>query len=163
MSQTAVLISAAAAIAATPIAAGTDRVFHHDLTTTASPAAIWRMWMDVSDWGRWDLGLRSASSAAPLKAGVMGRLLPLSGPASNFAVTEFVPGITYAFATSLPLATLTVRRTIVAISPQTVIRHDVAFSGPLAGFWAARLGPGFRAALPPTMQRLAGIAEAGDL
>lgn len=156
MPQTAALLSAAAA----PLAAGTNRAFHYEVATSASPAAVWRLWMDVPGWGRWDRGLKSATSSGPIKAGATGKIVPLSGPSSNFKVTDFAPGTAYAFATSLPLATLTVRRTIAATTPRTIIRHDVQFSGPAAGFWAARFGPGFRAALPPTMQRLAALAEA---
>lgn len=142
-----------------PLAGGSDQAFHHEVTTGASPEAIWALWMDVPGWGCWDAGLKSASSRAPLARGVTGRIVPQRGPAARFVVSAFAPSDHYAFETALPLARLTVRRTIIATSP-TVIRHDVAFSGLLAGFWAARFGPGFRRALPPTMDRL--VALAGD-
>lgn len=145
---------------ATPRAAiGSNSAFHHDLATVASPAAIWAVWMDVPGWGRWDEGLKSAISTAPLARGVTGRIMPRSGPPSRFVVTEFIAGNSHAFETALPLAKLTVRRSIISTAP-TVIRHEVTFSGWLGGFWAARFGPGFRQALPPTMEGLVGIAEA---
>ena len=37
--------------------------------------------------------------------------------------------------------------------------HEVCFTGPMAFLWAALLGPGFRKALPPTMEKLAALAE----
>jgi hypothetical protein len=151
---------ATAAPAAPLVADGNNKVFRYDVTTAASPAAVWAVWMDVAGWGRWDLGLESARSEGALAAGVKGQIVPRSGPASRFRVTAFVPLQSYAFETALPLAKLTVRRAIVGTAP-TVIRHEVRFSGLLAGVWAGRFGPSFRAALPPTMHKLVTIAEAG--
>lgn len=167
MSQTILLLGAVAAAAgaapntasAAPMASGSNREFQHDVTTTASPAAVWAVWMDVPGWGRWDLGLKSARSDAPLAKGVSGSIVPRSGSTANFVVRDFVAGKSYTFETSLPLAKLSVRRSIVATSP-TRFRHEVRFSGWLAGFWAWQLGPSFREALPPTMRKLAVIAEA---
>lgn len=76
-------------------------------------------------------------------------------------MSEFDEGRSYAFVTQMPGATLTVRRTIVRAGPPLVFRHEVSFDGPLAGFWADRFGPSFRTALPPTMERLATLAEGG--
>lgn len=162
MAASIILSGALAAAAATaPLAAGSNRAFHHEVTTRATPEAVWAVWMNVPGWGRWDAGLKSASSPAPLALGVTGRIVPHNGPASRFVVSQFSVGKSHAFETALPLARLTVRRTIIGTDP-TVIRHDVSFSGLLAGFWAARFGPSFRQALPPTMARLVALAEAGQ-
>jgi hypothetical protein len=114
--------------------------------------------MAVDTWGTWDKGLKSARAERPLAMGVKGTIIPHNGPDAAFEVVGFDPGVSYAFATSLPLARLTVTRTITGTSP-TRLRHDVAFSGLLGGFWAGRFGPGFRAALPPTMETLIARAE----
>ena len=55
-----------------------------------------------------------------------------------------------------------VRRSFVGTAP-TRFRHKVLFEGFLAGFWAARFGPRFRAELPLTMEALAALAEGEDL
>ena len=140
---------------------GTDRAFSYEVTTTASPDRVWSLWTDVSTWKIWDKGLKDAELGEPMRRGSKGKIIPLSGPSASFTVTEFDPKISYAFVTDLPLAKLTVRRTIVGTSP-TRFRHDVAFSGALAGTFAKRFGPGFRAALPPTMREIAALAESGD-
>ena len=143
------------------LAAGTNRAFTHTVTTTASADAIWRLWTDVTTWKDWDRGLKDAEMTGPMKLGATGRIIPLSGPASTFQITEFVDGEHYAFETRMPLARLTVRRTLISRDPVT-FRHDVSFDGLGAGFWAGRFGPGFRAALPPTMAALSAQAEAAD-
>lgn len=144
-------------------AEGTNRAFHASLRTAASPEAVWRVWMDVPGWKAWDEGLKDARLAepgAPMKLGTRGTVTPKSGPDSAFAVTAFEEGARYAFETRLPLATLTVERSITSRAP-TEFRHDVSFSGPLAFLWSRLFGPGFRRALPPTLRAIGRIAESG--
>jgi hypothetical protein len=144
------------------IATGTNQAFYHEVTTTAPPSAVWAVWTDVAGWGRWDKGLKSASLVGPFESGARGTLTPLSGPNARFVVREVRQGISYRFTTALPLASLSVTRTIVSSGQNapTVFRHDVRFDGLLASFWAKRFGPGFRAALPPTMVGISTLAQA---
>jgi hypothetical protein len=138
------------------LAEGTNRSFHYSVKAVSSSTAIWERWMDVATWGDWDLGLKSASSASALALGTAGRLVPKNGPTATFKVTEFDPGVSYAFATKMPGGVLIVRRTITAFSANHVeFRHDVWFDGPLAWLWSALYGKRFRQALPPTMRTLA--------
>lgn len=140
------------------LAEGSNRRFSHTVTTTAERAAIWRLWMDVPSWKEWDDGLKDAECTGPLSLGSQGRITPKSGTNAAFEITEFSPGEAYALTTKLPFARLVVRRAF-EISEHTQFKHDVWFDGPFAGIWAALLGPGFRKALPPTMQKLADLAE----
>lgn len=141
------------------LAAGDNRDFSHERTTTANAAVIWTLWTDVTTWKDWDRGLKDARLDGVFAGGATGEIIPQSGPAAKFRVTEFVDGRSYAFETQLPFATLTVRRSLLSASP-TVFRHEVSFEGALAWFWSGQLGPQFRAALPPTMDALAMLAEA---
>jgi hypothetical protein len=164
------VVSALAALAASTdapaqapvIAAGTNQAFSHEVTTSGPPSAVWAVWTDVAGWGRWDKGLKSASLDGPFVTGARGTLTPLSGPNARFVVREVRQGVSYRFTTALPLASLSVTRTIVSSGQNapTVFRHDVRFDGLLGGFWAKRYGPGFRAALPPTMAGVAALAQA---
>lgn len=133
--------------------------FSHTAVTTASRSEIWRLWVDPESWSRWDLGLRSASTlGATLSGNATGEIVSLSGKRAHFRVTEWAEGMAYAFETELPLARLNIRR---SFEPGRATRftHAVRFSGPFAGLWALVLGRGFRRALPPTMVRLAWLAE----
>ncbi|MEM0986100.1 MAG: SRPBCC family protein [Pseudomonadota bacterium] len=142
------------------LAAGTNRAFYNVVTTTAEPGEIWRLWTDVTTWKTWDAGLKDAALDDAFAIGAKGRIIPLSGPSTRFEVTEYNAPDSYAFETRLPFARLVVRRSLVGANP-TVFRHDVRFEGLLGGFWAGRFGPGFRAALPPTMDALVALAEKG--
>lgn len=142
-----------------PLAAGSNRAFAHEQTTAATPEALWAAWMDVSRWKEWDQGLREAQASQPLALGVTGTIIDRSGNRAAIRVTEYVEGERYAFETSLPASKLRVRRIIVGREP-TRFRHEVSFHGLAAPLWSAQLGGGFRRALPPTMARLAEVAEA---
>ena len=137
---------------------GTNRAFSYEVTTTATAEQVWALWTDVSTWKAWDKGLRDAELAGPMQRGSKGKIISSSGSTAVFEVTEFDPKRFYTFVTALPLAKLTIRRTIVGASP-TRFRHEVSFSGASAVVFANTLGPGFRKALPPTMREIAAIAE----
>ena len=137
---------------------GTNQAFSYEVTTAAPPSAIWALWTDVSSWKLWDKGLRDATADRPLASGVQGEIISLSGTSSRFSITEFSPQNSYTFVTDLPQAKLTIRRIITGANP-TRFRHEVSFSGEKGASWAERFGPRFRAALPPTMEALAQLAE----
>lgn len=143
------------------IATGTDRDFSWQRASYAPAEEIWRLWTDPSSWWKWDKGLKSAEADTPLRLGARGTLRPTTGGTAKFRVVRWEPGRAYAFRTDLPLASLLVERSLEIVEHHVGFTHRVRFEGLLAGFWAARLGPGFRAALPPTMDALARLAETG--
>ena len=143
-----------------PIAEGTNLAFSHSIQTSVQPQAVWRLWSDPSTWREWDLGLKDAHLDGAFAVGAAGELTPKSGPKTRFRITAVERGRNYTFATALPLARLEITRTILSTNP-TVFEHQVTFKGPLGGLWAQFFGPGFRRDLPPTMERIAQIAEAG--
>lgn len=141
------------------IASGSNRRFRHTVATTASRDAIWSLWTRPETWGSWDQGLKSAEGPpGGLMAGATGTIRSRGGQRAPFKVVEWQDREAYAFTTALPLATLAVRRRFEA-GEMTRFTHDVSFSGPLAALWSMILGPGFRQALPPTMETLARLAE----
>ncbi len=146
------------------LAAGSNRAFYHEASTSASRRQIWALWTDPASWATWDRGLTSARAEETLALGTVGTIVDLGGRESRFTVTEYEELSSYAFETRLPLARLVVRRSFIdgvsndADEP-TLIRHDVSFSGILGRFWARRFGPGFRTLLPPTMYALITEAE----
>jgi len=135
--------------------------FEHSVTTEAARSDIWWLWTDPATWARWDLGLRSASGPANgLGLGSVGEIISLGGQRSRFEVTEWRPKDGYVISVTLPLAELSITR-FFAPGPRTTFVHAVRFDGPFAAIWAFILGRGFRRALPPTMLRLAELAEKG--
>ena len=105
------------------------------------------------------MGLKAARlEEEKVKLGAKGTLVSLEGRESQFEVIEYIEGQSYAFATSLPLAKLIVRRSFVDETSSRFV-HEVRFEGFLAFLWSSQFGPEFRRLLPPTMERLAVLAE----
>lgn len=132
--------------------------FELERETSAPASEIWRLWTDVSTWGDWDMGLRSAKSDRPFATGTKGTIIDNRGRTSPFTVREFEPERTCTFVTHLPLGSLSIKRTITSTRPCR-FHHDVSFSG--IGGWVLShfLAPNFRKLLPQTMGKLAEIAE----
>ena len=140
------------------IAPGSNRDFSFTLSTS-NPDGIWTLWTTPSSWRDWDRGLRSASLAGDMALGSVGQIVPLSGRPARFEVVAFDPRQSYAFETALPGAVLRVERSFNA--DRTTFTHRVTFSGLSAFAFARMFGPGFRAALPPTMRQLQALTEQG--
>jgi hypothetical protein len=140
------------------MASGSNAHFSHTVTARSTPARIWSIWMDVSNWPSWDTELQSASASAPLALGVEGKLVPLRGRPSTFKVVGFEEGRMYAFETALPLGRLTIKRELAQAGDSTTFTHDVRFSGLSGPVFASLFGPGFRVALPAVMERIAAQA-----
>ncbi len=138
--------------------ANSNQHFQLELETSAPASEVWRLWTDVSTWGDWDMGLRSATSDQPFARGTKGTIIDNSGRSSPFTVTECEPERTCTFVTHLPLGSLSIRRTITTTEPCR-FHHDVSFHG--IGGWVLShfLAPNFRKLLPQTMSKLAKIAE----
>lgn len=139
------------------IAPGTNRDFSFTVMT-GNPDGVWALWTDPATWGDWDKGLKSAAMTGQMRPGSTGTITPLSGPQSQFRVVTFDLKKSYAFETRLPLAVLRVARSFNA--DRTAFTHRVTFSGLMGFAFASMFGPGFRKALPPTMQKLNTLAEA---
>lgn len=144
----------------TDMAEGTNQRFHHTRTTTAEPEAIWARWSDPTTWGDWDKGLKSAQLDGAFELGATGSITPLKGPNASFSIEAMEPGISYTFATDFPGAKLFVQRELLD-APDTTFRHTVWFDGPMTWLFSRIYGKKFRTALPPTMDELARLAEAG--
>jgi hypothetical protein len=140
------------------VAQGTNQIFSHERATLATPEQVWALWTDVRTWQQWDKGLKNATLNGAFVLGATGKIIPLFGPTLTFTITAYDRGQSYTFSTKLPLASLTIERKFIGTNP-TCFRHIVHFSGFLGRLWAKLLGPGFRTALPVTMDCIAALAE----
>ena len=134
--------------------------FGSEACVAASPQRLWHAWMDVSRWSEWDTELLRAESP-PLALGVEGTLVPRRGPPARFVITEWRALEAYTFRMRLFFATLSVRRSVEEVLPETTrFRHQVSFEGPLAPVFFWLMGRGFRKVLPEVMRRLSAMVEA---
>ncbi len=154
------LVFGAGVLAVIAMSDSSNQHFRAKATTSATVAAVWQVWTDVPNWPEWDTGLKEASLDGELALGATGTLLPQSGPRSTFTVSEWDPQSSYAFTTDLPLAQLTVRRTILRADEGAVMfEHEVFFSGFLGSVFGWVLGRDFRDQLPKVVQAVAARAE----
>jgi hypothetical protein len=137
----------------------TPRHFWHTLETTASAEEIWRAWTDVEHWHEWDKGLKAASLQGAFQPGAKGTLVSLNGTTSQFVISDHQEGKSYTFKTSLPLASLSVKRFLHEKGGVTSFTHEVWFDGLLGRVFALLLGKNFMSILPSVMGNVRRIAE----
>ncbi len=135
--------------------------FWHSMETTATPAAVWKVWTQVDNWHTWDTGLRSATlKSDSFGLGTRGVITSLEGRKSKFKVVDYQEGQSYTFKTALPLGGLYVKRSWKEENGKTVFTHEVWFSGLTGGLFAKLLGNDFREMLPGVLEKVKEQAEA---
>ena len=139
--------------------APSNKHFWHSLDTKASPKAIWQIWTDVSNWKKWDKGLKMAAMDSAFQLGAKGTITSLEGREAQFKVVEFEPGKSYTYKTKLPLGSLYVKRYLESKDGKLYFTHEVWFKGLTAGIFAKNFGPEFRRLLPEVMEEVKKIAE----
>ena len=115
--------------------------------TSAPPATVWPLLADPGRWPEWDPALESARGAVAKGARVHTRLR--SGRGVTLRVVSVDPGRAVADRQRLPMARLTVTRTIAADAGGSRLTFDARFSGVLGRLWwriaGGRLATGLQA------------------
>lgn len=83
------------------------------LETTASPAAVWRVWSDVDRWPDWNPDMKEARLDGPLRLGSTGMINTRSGGKHDVVVTHYEEGRSFELeSTALPATKMAIRATI---------------------------------------------------
>jgi carbon monoxide dehydrogenase subunit G len=71
--------------------------FEHSgtVTTTAPPAAVWKLWSDVATWATWDPGVDDVSLDGPFAVGASGTLTLRGGIEAPFTLEVVEPDARY--------------------------------------------------------------------
>lgn len=136
-----------------------NKHFWNTIETSASPEAIWKIWIDVPNWYLWDTELKGAELKGDFAKGIKGVLIPKKGRKAKFKIVAYEEGKSYTFKTKLPLGGLFVKRTLEVKEEKTFFTHEVWFTGITRGIFARVLGKDFRKALPEVMEKIQKIAE----
>ncbi|HVH63683.1 MAG TPA: SRPBCC family protein [Candidatus Dormibacteraeota bacterium] len=81
--------------------------------TSASPAAVWRVWSDVNRWPEWNPDMKASRLDGPLKLGATGMIDTRSGGKHDVVVTHFEDGRSFELeSTALPGTKMAIRATI---------------------------------------------------
>src|SRR5438552_16883642 len=83
------------------------------LDTSASPAAVWRVWSDVNRWPEWNPDMNESRLDGPLKLGATGMINTKSGGKHDVVVTHYEEGRSFELeSTALPATKMAIRATI---------------------------------------------------
>lgn len=131
--------------------------------TSASPAAVWKIWSDTSTWPEWNPDVQSMTLDGPFAAGTTGTMKTKQGT-RQVQLTEVVPGRSFRLETTvIPLTRFAFECQVVASAAgKTTISQAIRVGGPLGGVVGGMMGPQIANTFPPLLQGLARKAEASE-
>nr|WP_157528281.1 SRPBCC family protein [Kibdelosporangium sp. MJ126-NF4] len=133
------------------------------LDSSASRAAIWRLYQDVSSWNRWKAGVRDARLDGPFTAGATGELVVDGRPPMPLRLVEVVDGESYVSQTVLSEGMeLRMEHTLTSLpGGGTRIVHRATVPMGIFAVFGLAFGPRFNTGVRKSMTALSELAEAG--
>ena len=131
--------------------------------TSATPAAVWKVWSDTSTWQEWNPDVQSMTLNGPFAAGTSGTMKTKQGT-RQVQLTEVVPGRSFRLETTvIPLTRFAFECQVLAGSGgKTTISQAIRVGGPLGGVVGGMMGPQIANTFPALLQGLARKAEATE-
>jgi Polyketide cyclase / dehydrase and lipid transport len=131
--------------------------YEHSVVSSASPAAVWRVYSDVAQWPTFDAEAERIRLDGPFTAGTRGTMKFRGQEPLAFTLTEVEPERVFTDETPVGEAVVRVRHRLDPTPDGVRITQAVEIDGPEA--FAAQLGAMITADMPATMTRLARLAE----
>jgi hypothetical protein len=129
--------------------------YEHQVETSASPAALWRLWADVPGWASWNAGVASAGIDGPFAPGTAFTMVPPEGEPIRMTLTEVVPGERFTDVMDAgDFVVTTVHRLEPAGGDSTRVVYRTEITGPAAGTVGPELGPQITADFPDVLAAL---------
>jgi hypothetical protein len=131
--------------------------------TSASPAAVWKIWSDTSTWADWNPDVQSMTLNGPFAAGTSGTMKTKQGT-RQVQLTEVVPGRSFRLETTvIPLTRFAFECEVVAgPAGKTTISQAIRVGGPLGGLVGGMMGSQIANTFPALLQGLARKAEGSE-
>jgi uncharacterized protein YndB with AHSA1/START domain len=131
--------------------------------TSASPAAVWKIWSDTSTWQEWNPDVQSMTLNGPFAAGTTGTMKTKQGT-RQIQLTEVEPGRSFRLETTVIPLTRFAFECQVSAGPagKTTISQGIRVGGPLGGVVGAMMGSQIANTFPALLKGLARQAEASD-
>lgn len=103
------------------------------IDTKASPALVWRVWSDVSNWPQWNPDMNQSRLDGPLRRGATGMIDTKSGGKHDVVVTHYEEGHSFELeSTALPGTKMAIRATVTPSGSGSVISQGFEPRGLLA-------------------------------
>ncbi|HUD00775.1 MAG TPA: SRPBCC family protein [Rhabdochlamydiaceae bacterium] len=112
----------------------------HTVETTASPAVIWKIWEDVSNWKTWDADLEFSVIDGPFAEGTTGSMKHGGSPVVQTTLIKVVPLKSFVQIAKLPLARIIMNHDITEANGKTYVTFQLQFRGLLGLFFALHIG-----------------------
>ena len=135
--------------------------FEHTVETTASPATVWALYVDVARWPEWNAAVQSIELDGPFQAGTVGLLTPPGAEPLPFTILAATENAGYVSETAIA-ETVRLRATnmlIPILGGGCRIVHRAELVGPAAQYFGQSFGPALRAGVPRTAEALAARAD----
>jgi uncharacterized protein YndB with AHSA1/START domain len=131
--------------------------------TSASPAAVWRVWSDTTTWPDWNPDVQAMTLNGPFAAGTTGTMKTKQGT-RQVQLAEVVPGRSFRLETTVIPLTRFAFECQVASGPagKTTISQAISVGGPLGGVVGGMMGRQIADTFPALLQGLARKAETGE-
>jgi uncharacterized protein YndB with AHSA1/START domain len=131
--------------------------------TSASPAAVWKVWSDTTTWPQWNPDVRSMTLTGPFAAGTTGTMKTKQGT-RQVQLAEVVPGRSFLLETTvIPLTRFAFECQVVAgPAGKTTISQAIRVGGPLGGVVGGMMGRQIANTFPALLQGLARQAEGSE-
>lgn len=135
--------------------------YQNSVVTTASPKSIWNLYLNVSEWLKWDKGLSDARLNGSFENGTTGYLTPIGQEPFYFRLTEVKENECFSNITNLEHAGIQINfyHRIETLDHKTKITHGVIVSGVNSETLGAQIGPIITMGIPEAMSNLASLAE----
>jgi len=131
--------------------------------TSASPAAVWKIWSDTSTWQEWNPDVQSMILNGPFAAGTTGTMKTKQGT-RQIQLAEVVPGRSFRLETSvIPLTRFAFECQVAAgATGKTTISQAIRVGGPLGAVVGGMMASQIANTFPALLQGLARKAEASE-
>jgi hypothetical protein len=112
------------------------------VAATATADKVWKIWSDMSTWGRWNPNVWTMECQNGSASGTTGVMNTRAGQHHKMKLVNIVPGRSFALETSvLPGTMFRFNRRIELVSGKTTVGQWVEVKGPLGPLVGGILGP----------------------
>jgi uncharacterized protein YndB with AHSA1/START domain len=135
-------------------------VADHSIDTAATPAAVWRLWADVSSWPAWNGDIEHIEIDGPFAAGSRISMTPIGQDPVDLRIAEAVePEMFVDEADMGEIVVRTFHRVEPLVDGGARITYRMEITGPAADRLGPEIGPAISGDFPDVLKRLAERAE----
>jgi Polyketide cyclase / dehydrase and lipid transport len=132
----------------------------HAIETTASPEAIWRVWVDVPRWGEWNPDIERIDLDGPFAAGSTITMTPRGQEPIELRIAEAVESERFVDEADLgDVVVRTLHRAQRLEGDRVRVIYRMEISGPAADTMGPELGPAISADFPDVLAALVDRAQ----